>query len=262
MSWRQCQLDLSEPCHVVLHNDRIIVLEVEADIGTERRALGEEDEILEHEIPLDDLIGRLRLGDSVLTLTKNRFLFRIVAATPERQFLGCRLDLHELAQGVHIPDNLLELGGGHRDDAGELYRRNLDRNDIDLDQLETEPGDTLLLAVQDLDPELCGVLLVHKEHDTLIVRNRLDELEEVDHIDAEHMLLGAVILVEAIGIQAKVNQDRVGPVHRHDFHPLTVELNVGIREDILDGFNQRAKRSGLDGADAKEGVGIHSYAPS
>lgn len=163
---------------------------------------------------------------------------------------------------MHIPDDLLELRGGHRDDAGELHRGNLDGNHIDLNELETEPGDTLLLAIQDLDPKLRGILLVHKEHDTLVVGNCLDELEEVDHVNAEHMLLGAVILVETIGIEAEVNQDRVGTVHCHDLHALTVELNVGIRKNILDGFDERAKRGGLDGADAKEGVGIHSYAPS
>lgn len=54
----------------------------------------------------------------------------------------------------------------------------------------------------------------------------------------------------------------MGAVHCHDLHALAIELDVGIREDILDGFDERAKRSGLDGADAKEGVGIHSYAPS
>ena len=46
-----------------------------------------------------------------------------------------------------------------------------------LDQLEAEPGNTLLLAIQDLDAELRGVLLVHEKDDTLIVGNRLDELE-------------------------------------------------------------------------------------
>lgn len=89
MSRCQCQLDLSETRHIILHNDRIIVLEVEADIGTERCALGEEHQILEHEISLDDLVGRLRLGNSVLTLTENCLLLGIVAATPEGKLLGC-----------------------------------------------------------------------------------------------------------------------------------------------------------------------------
>ena len=106
---------------------------------------------------------------------------------------------------MHVPDDLLELRGGHRDDAGELHRGNLDRNHVDLDQLEAEPGNTLLLAIQDLDPELRGVLLVHEEYDALIVGNGLDELEQVDHVDPEHVLLGAVVLVEAIGIEPEVN---------------------------------------------------------
>ena len=88
MSWCEGQLDLSEPRHIILHNDRIIILEIEANIRTERCALGEEHQILEHEIPLDDLVCRLRLGDSVLPLTENCLLLGIIAATPEGKLLG------------------------------------------------------------------------------------------------------------------------------------------------------------------------------
>jgi len=163
---------------------------------------------------------------------------------------------------MHIPDDLLEVCGWHRDDAGEFDGRDLDGIDVDLNELQTEPGDTLLLAIQDLDPKLCGIFLVHEEHDAFIVGDRLDELEEVDHVDPEHVLLGAVVLVEAVGIQAEVDQDGVGAIHCHDLHALTVELDVGIREDILDGFDEGAKGGGLDGADAKQVVGIHSTAAS
>ena len=163
---------------------------------------------------------------------------------------------------MHIPDNLLEVRGWHGDDTGELDGRNLDGIDIDLDELQTEPGNTLLLTIQDLYPELRGVLLVHEEHHAFIVGDRLDELEEVDHVDAEHVLLGTVVLIEAVRIQTEVDQDGVGAVHRHDLHTLTVELDIGIREDILDGFNEGAKGGGFDGADAKQVVGVHSTAAS
>ena len=76
------------------------------------------------------------------------------------------------------------------------------------------------------------------------------------------MLLGAVILIKAVRIQAEVDQDSMGAIHRHDLHALTVELDVGVREDILDGFDEGAKGGGLDGADAKQVVGIHSTAAS
>lgn len=180
----QCQLDFAQPGHIILHNDRIIVLEIQADVRTERRALGEQNQMLQHEIPLDDFRSGFRLSDTVLTLTKNSLLFGIVAAAPKRELLGRRLDLHEFAEGVHVPDNLLEVRGGHRDDAGEFHRRDLDGIDVDFNELQTEPSDTLLLTVQDFDPELCGILLIHKEHDALVVGDRLDELEEVDHVDA------------------------------------------------------------------------------
>lgn len=262
MSWSQSQLDLTEPSNIVFHDDWIIILEIQADIRAQRCALGEEYQILEHEVALDDLIRRLCLRDSILPLTEDGFLLGVVTTAPERQFLCSRLNFHQLSECVHVPDDLLEIRGWHRDDARELNGRDLDGIDVDLYQLQTEPGDTLLLAIQDLYPELRGVLLIHEEHDAFIVGDGLDELEEVDHVDPEHVLLGAVILVKAVRIQAEVDQDGVGAVHRHDLHTLTVELDVGIREDILDGFDEGAKGGGLDGADAKQVVGVHSTAAS
>ena len=262
MSRSQSQLDLAEPSNIVFHDDWIIILEIQADIGAQRCALGEEDQILEHEVALDDLIGCLGLCDSVLSLAEDGLLLGVVTTAPKRQFLRRRLDLYQLSKCMHIPDDLLEVCGWHRDDAGELNGRDLDGIDVDLNELQTEPGDTLLLSIQDLYPKLRGILLVHEEHDAFIVGDRLDELEEVDHVDPEHVLLGTVILVEAVRIQAEMNQNGVGSVHRHDLHALTVELDVGVREDILDGFDEGAKGGGLDGADAKQVVGVHSTAAS
>ena len=262
MSRSQGQLDLTEPRNIVFHDDWIIILEIQADIRAQRRALGEEHEILEHEVALYDLIRRLCLCDPVLPLAEDRLLLRIVAAAPEGQFVSCRLNLHQFSECMHVPDDLLKVRRWHRDDAGELHGRDLDGIDVDLDQLQTEPGNTLLLTIQDLYPELRSVLLVHEEHHAFIVGDRLDELEEVDHVDPEHMLLGTMVLIEAVGIQAEVDQDGVGAVHRHDLHPLTIELDIGIREDILDGFDEGAKGGGFDGADAKQVVGVHSTAVS
>lgn len=54
----------------------------------------------------------------------------------------------------------------------------------------------------------------------------------------------------------------MGAIHCHDLHALAVELDVGIREDILDGFDKGAKGCGFYGADAKQGIGVHSTAES
>jgi hypothetical protein len=52
----------------------------------------------------------------------------------------------------------------------------------------------------------------------------------------------------------------VSAVHRHNLHALAVELNVCIRQDILDSLHSRTKGGSLDGADAKQVVGVHSTA--
>ena len=160
---------------------------------------------------------------------------------------------------MHITDDLLEVRGGHRDDARELHRRDGERIDIQLNQIEREMRDHLLLTVQDLNAQLGGVRLLHVEHDALIVGHRLHELEQIDHVDAEHVLLWAVELIKAIALEAEVHQNRVRAVHCHDLHAGTVKLQIGIRQDILDGFNQRPEGCGLDGADAEEHVCVRVH---
>ena len=84
MSRSQGQLDLAEPSNIVFHDDWIIILEIQADIGAQGGALGEEHQILEHEVALDDLIRCLRLSNTVLSLTEDGLLLSIVTAAPER----------------------------------------------------------------------------------------------------------------------------------------------------------------------------------
>ena len=120
--------------------------------------------------------------------------------------------------------------------------------------LQRELGHHLLFAIHDLDAELRGIRLAHEEHDALIVAHRLHELEEVDHVDAEYVLLGAVELVEAIGLEAQMNEDRVGAVHRHDLEAGAVELEVCVGKDVFDSFDECPERCGLDSTYAEEHV--------
>jgi hypothetical protein len=75
------------------------------------------------------------------------------------------------------------------------------------------------------------------------------------------VFLGAVELVEAIGLEAQMNENRVGAVHRHDLEAGAVELEVCISKDVFDSFDQCPERCGFDSAYPKEHVragGIHS----
>ena len=211
--------------------------------------------MLQEEIALHNFRRRLGLCGSILTNIEGRLLLRIIALAAKNELLGRILNLHDLAQCVHIANNLLKVRGGHRDDTRELNGRNRDGLDIQLNQIQREPRGHLLLAIQDFEPQLCSVLLVHEENDALVVRNRLDELEEVNHINAENVLLGAVELVEPVGLETQMHQNRVSPVHRHDFETRAVELDIGVRQNVLNGFDKCAKGGGLDSAASEEHVG-------
>jgi len=215
--------------------------------------------VLQEEVALNDLRDGLRLRESVLTDAEDRLLVRVIPLTPEHKFLAGRLDLHDLAQRVHVANDLLEIRGGHGNDARKLDRGDRDVSDIHLNEIEIELCHHLFLTVHDLDTELGGVVLAHVQNDALVVTHRLHELEEVDHVDADDLFLGAVELVEAIGLETEVDQDRVSAVHRHDLESRAVDFEIGFCQDIFDGFHQSSEGGGLDGADPEEHVGgVHS----
>ena len=215
--------------------------------------------MLQEEIALHNFRGRLG-GCSRLTNVESCLLFRVIALTTEDEFLRCILNLYDFTKRVHVADNLLKVRGGHRYDTRELNGWNRDRLDIQLNQIQCEPRGHLLLAIQDFETQLCGVLLIHEKNNALVIRNGLDELEEVNHVDAENVLLGAVELVEPVGLETQMHQNGVGSIHRHDFETRAVKLDIGVRQDILNGFDECAKGRGLDSAATEKHVGgIHIY---
>ena len=210
--------------------------------------------MLQKEIALDDVRCRLGLCQTILTDAEDGFLFGIVALTPEYELLARRLNLHHLTEAMHIPNNLLEIRRWHRNNTLELDRGNGNGSDIQLNEIQGEMGDHLLLTIHDFDSELRGVRLPHEQNDALIVAHRLHEFVEVNHVQAQNVLLGAVELVKAVGLETQMNENRVRAVHRHDFEARAVEFQVGVRQDILDGFDEGPKRSGFDSADAEKHV--------
>ena len=193
--------------------------------------------MLQEKVTLHDFRSRLGCCRPVLANIEGRLLLCIIALAAEDELLRRILNLHHLAQRVHVANNLLKVRGGHGNDTRELHGRNRDGLDIQLNQIQREPRGHLLLAIQDFETQLRGVLLVHEENDALVVRNRLDELEEVNHVNPEDVLLGAVELIEAVGLETQMDQNRVSTVHRHDFETRTVKLDIGIRQNVLNGLD-------------------------
>jgi hypothetical protein len=258
---RRCQrqLNFTQTRHIVFNQDRVVILQIQRDVRTQARALGEQHQMLQIEVALNNLRARLRLCEATRTNTEHRLLFGVVALTAEHQLRTRRLNLHNLAESMHVAHDLLEVRGGHCQNTGELDRWNVDGIHIQLNQIQMETGHHLLVTILNLDAQLCRVRLLHVEHNALVVAHGLHELEEVDHVDAEHMALGTVELIEAIGAQTQMDQNGVGAIHGHNLQPGAVNLEIRIRQNVFDRLGECAERGGLHCADTEQQVGsIHS----
>jgi hypothetical protein len=248
----QRQLDITQARHIVLYDDGIIIQQVQVNFRAQRRALGEQNQILEEELALEDICTAGNLCETILPLGENCLLLGIVALATECELLRGRTNIYHLTQPMHVTDNLLEIDGRHGDDTRELHRWDIDGLDIELNQVQREVRDHLLLAIQNLYTELRSIRLLHKEHDTLTIRHGLHELEEVNHVHTDDVLLRAVELIETVGLQTQMHQNRMSAIHGHDFNTRAVDFDVCICQNILNSFNQCAKGGGLDSADAEE----------
>ena len=100
---RQRQLDLTQTSHRILNNNRVIILEVDDNVGGHGRTLCEQCQRLEEEIALNNIL--LGLGHQT-----DRFLgSELTAFQTERQLILGRLDLNLVTQLNKVLDNVLEV---------------------------------------------------------------------------------------------------------------------------------------------------------
>ena len=128
-----------------------------------------------------------------------------ITATLQNELVGGAGNLNRLTERGHVAYDFLEIKGRHRNDSGKLYRRNLNGINIKFDKVQVEGRLHLLFAVQDDDAHLGRVAALHEHDERVVVGHGLDEFEQVNHVDAQNVLLGALILVEAVGMKSQVN---------------------------------------------------------
>ena len=86
------------------------------------------------------------------------------------------------------------------DDAGEVERRNLDVLYIGVEELEEVVGCGGLLTVLHANSKLIRIGRREVESERVIITHRLDELEEVNHVDTENMLCRAEVVLKAVAM--------------------------------------------------------------
>lgn len=213
---RQYQLHLAQVRHCIAQDKRKVVAQVHLNGRAEAGALCKKDKVLQLEQALNNLRSRTRLCDlhRRVVLAHDRLLLRKVALAAEHE-VGARggdLDVQLLTQRIHVSADLLQIQARHVDDVVEIHLGDLDLVDVGVKELEEVVRDRRLLRVLHADSELVRVGRRQVESQRVIVAHRLDELEKVDHVDAEDVLGRAKVVLEAIGVQAEVDKNRVGLV--------------------------------------------------
>lgn len=172
--------------------------------------------MLQLEDALNDLVARIPFHAHEAILTNDGLLIREVAQTLENQIARGAGYLHFLAQRRHVATDLLQVRARHMDDTRECQTRDLDILHIRVKKLEEVVLCRLLLGVLHCNAELVRVLGRQIKCQGLRVLQRLDQLEEIHHIDAENLLHGAVIVLKTVGVQTEVDEDCMALVHSDD----------------------------------------------
>ena len=76
---------------------------------------------------------------------------------------------------------------------------------IQLNQVEVILGRLLVLTIQRCDAKTRGVLLLHAQNERLIIADRLNQLEKINHVEAEDQALRAIELLKPLGVKTQVN---------------------------------------------------------
>ena len=187
----------------------------------------------------------LHIGSSIFRY--DGLLFREIPNTLENEIRGTGGDLHIqlLPQSIHIPANLLEVRARHVDNAGKVQARDLNVLHIRVEEFQKVVRHRGLLRVLHPDAEFVRVIGGQIHGQRIIVRHRLDQLEEVDHVHPEHMLRWAIVGLKPIRMEAEIDQDRVGLVYGHDLDTLRIELQIRLGQNLLQRLNKCTEGPGL-----------------
>ena len=127
------------------------------------------------------------------------------------------MDFHCFAQRVHITNDFLKVRGGHGEHTAEFNRGDGNTTNVQFNQVQGKVGHHLFFAVEDFDTQFGRVRFLHGQHNGFVVGHGFNELEKVNHVEAEHLFLWTVELIKTVGTKVEGNQNGVGAVHSNDF---------------------------------------------
>ena len=244
---RQHKPNLSQIGHHISQNQRIVILQIQLNARAQVRTLGKHGQILELKHALNDLrcgSQLLDLNTGLLGLGQNhRLSVHKVPYTLKDEILARARNLQLLRERIKVPTDLLEITGGHIDDGGKLNIRHLNVVHVRVKELHHPGIRGLLLGVLGADPQLVRIGGREKQGQRIRVGQRLDQLEQVDHVDAQDELIWAEKILKLVGIETEVRQNHVGLIHINDLNTGGIKLNIGLGQNLLQPLNQGTKSS-------------------
>ena len=129
-----------------------------------------------------------------------------IAPASEYELAINHLDFYKLGDVVHIPTNLLEVGGGEGHYVGELNGWDADVVRIELQKIHGICAGCVLFLIDDANTQLIIIIFFHKKSESIIAVDGLYDFVKVEHIHTE--LLGTIRVeyLKALGIQLEMDQ--------------------------------------------------------
>ena len=86
-----------------------------------------------------------------------------------------------------------------------------------------------------------ALLDVHREG--VVVVDRVDEFEQMEHVDPDDdFLVATIVILKVFGAQEEVHEDRMRFVHVDDPHTIGLERDVRFEQNVFQRRHQRSKR--------------------
>ena len=182
----------------------------------------------------------------------HRLTIHKVPYTLKDEILARACDLELLRERIKITADLLEITARHIDNRSKLNIRHLNIVHIGIEQLHHPRVRGLLLGVLGPNSQLVRIGGREKQGQRIRIGQRLDQLEQIDHVDAQNELVRAEEILEFVGIESQICQDYVGLIHIDNLDARGIKLNIGLGQNLLEPFDQSAKGARLNCADLKE----------
>ena len=157
----------------------------------------------------------------------------------ENELVPHRLDLQLLRDARHVANDLLEIGGRQVDDGRKHHVRlnelfGIGLNEPQLLRLALLNVAVLKLQAQERHDAVIVVLLLNVERERVVVVYGINELEQVEHVDADNDLVHvALVVLKILRTQKQVRQHRVRLVHIHNANAVLLERDIGLQQDVL-----------------------------